>query len=156
MNKREAAERDRILAEAMSQVARDEAAIREIAGRRRAKSRRGLLMGAIAAFSLVLGWNGWILVRPPHLPPIEQQICALMRTAGAIGEEVLAFRSSQGRLPRGEELGHVLDDHLSYQRVGDGFSITHTDGRYAVTYDGSQPVSEWMAAGECAVPGSAP
>jgi hypothetical protein len=156
MNDREAAERDRILSEAMNQVARDEAAIREMEARRRPKSRHGLLMGAIVAFTLVVAWNGWMLLRPPRLPPVEQQICALMRTAGAIGEEVLAFRSSQRRLPGREELGHVLDDHLSYQRIGDGFSITHTDGRYAVTYDGSQPVSAWMAAAGCAVPGSAP
>jgi hypothetical protein len=156
MNDRDAAERDRLLSQAMTQVARDQAAIREMEARRRPKSRRGLLIGAIAAFSLVAAWNAWLLLRGPQVPTEEQQICGLMRTAGAVGEEVLGLRASTRRVPTAEELGYLLDGRLTYRTEGSGFAVMHTDGVHTVSYDGSQPVNAWMAAAGCPVQGSAP
>jgi hypothetical protein len=150
-------ERQRLLSEAMDQVARDKAAIREMEARRRlASRRRGLLIGTLVAFTLVAAWDAWMMLwRPPRLPPDKQQVCALMRTAGAVGSEVLGIRASRRRVPTQEELAYLLDDHLRYRTSGEGFVVTHTDGVHLVSYDGSQPVNQWMTSTGCTLEGTA-
>lgn len=156
MDEREAAERDRLLSQAMDQMARDQDALRELQARRRPKSRRGLLIGSVTAFTLVAAWNVWLVVRTPPAPSEQEQICGLMRTAAAVGQEVLGLRTSGRRLPTAEELAYLLDGRLTYNVDGERFAVIHTDGVHTATYDGSQPVDQWMAASGCAVPGSAP
>lgn len=154
MTDHHAAERERLLSQAMYQVARDEAAARERESRRRFKNRRGLLIGSGVAFTLVAAWNVWLVFRSPPVPPEQQQICALMRTAGAVGEEALGLRSSGRRLPTAREIAYLLDGRLTYRVEGERFAVSHTDGVHTVVYDGTQPVSAWMAAAGCAPDGT--
>ncbi len=138
---------NRALSDALGKVAEEKAAAKAAATSGRPKSRPGMVIVASLALALVLAWAIWRWMSPGPLPPPEEQTYALRRTAGAVAREVLAIRTAEGALPSREQVVHMLDDALTYQRVGDGFLITNTDGAYVVTYDGSQPVDDWIQNG---------
>ena len=41
----------------------------------------------------------------------------------------------------------MLDSELTYQRNGEHFLVTNTDGEFVVSYDGSRPVDDWVQNG---------
>jgi len=116
----------------------------------------GVLIGVGLALALVLGWNVWSFMSPGPLPPPDQQAYALRRSAGAVAQEALAIRAAEGALPDRDRMAHMLDDALTYQRDGDRFLVTNSDGEYVVTYDDSLPLDEWILNGGYRLKGEAP
>jgi hypothetical protein len=106
--------------------------------------------------ALVLAWDVWSWIGPGTLPPPEEQAYALRRSAGAVAKEVLAMRAADGALPGREQVSYMLDEALTYQRIGDHFIIMNTDGEYVVAYDGALPVDEWVQNGGYRLKGRAP
>lgn len=147
---------NRAMSDALGKVAKEQAAAKAAAKAGRPKSRPGMVIVASLALALVIAWDIWRWMSPGPLPPPEEQAYALRRNAGAVAKEVLAIRAADGALPGREQVANMLDDGLTYQRVGDGFRITNTDGEYVVTYDGSRPVDDWVQNGGFQSKGQAP
>lgn len=147
---------NRALSDALGKVAEEKAAAKAAAASGRPKSRPGMVIGAGLAFALVITWDVWRWVSPGPLPPPEEQAYALRRSVGAVAKEIIAIRTVEGALPSREQVAHMLDDALTYNRVGTGFLITNTDGVYVVTYDGSRPVDDWLQNGGYRVKGQGP
>jgi hypothetical protein len=149
-------DRNRALSEAVSRVLEEKAAQTAAAATRPRRARRGtgIVLGLV--LGLVLAWDLWRWTNPGTLPPPEEQAYALRRSVGAVAKEVLAMQAADGALPDREQVAHMLDDALTYQRIGDHFIIMNTDGEYVVTYDGALPVDEWVQNGGYRRNGRAP
>jgi hypothetical protein len=149
-------DRNRALSDALSRVLEEKAAQNATAATRPRRARRGagIVLGLVLA--LVLAWDVWSWISPGTLPPPEEQAYALRRSVGAVAKEVLAMQAADGALPDREQVSYMLDDALSYQRIGEHFLITNTDGEYVVSYDGSVPVDEWVRNGGYRIKGRAP
>jgi hypothetical protein len=149
-------DRNRALSDALSRVLEEKAAQNAAAATRPRRARRGAGIVLGLGLALVLAWDVWRWISPGTLPPPEEQAYALRRSVGAVAKEVLAMQAADGALPDREQVAHMLDDALTYQRIGDHFIIMNTDGEYVVTYEGALPVDEWVQNGGYRRNGRAP
>jgi len=138
---------NRALSDALGVVAKEKAAATAAAAPGRPKSRRWAVICGGLALAVVVAWDVWMFTRPGALPPPDEQAYALRRSVGAVAKEALAIQAAEGALPDQQRVAHMLDDALTYRRLGDRFLITNTDGEYVVTYDCSVPVDEWVLNG---------
>ena len=84
-----------------------------------------------------------IVQDPCHLRHV-QRIDAPVRTLlGHVADVVEDFRLEQGRLPTAEEIDDQLNPDVTYQIVGDRYTVTIAGNAGSITFDGSQDVQAW-------------
>lgn len=138
-------EYDAALADAVGHVEHTIEAQREAEERRRGRWRLPGLAVSLVALALVLAWNGWLVVRPTQRLSDAVVEGGLRHEVSLLVEEIEAFRSSNGRLPRPEEIAPLLDEVVRYEVQNGDYVVTAGSGSVQLVYDGSVPIDAWMA-----------
>ncbi len=134
------------VAEASAHVEQRGAAAQAAAERQKPKAEGPRIAATVVALVAVIAWNGFVWTRPLEPAPVPVERVNLAWLVADVADEVEDFRAEEGRLPTEEEMAAlVADDDVTYRRRGEGFEITGTGDGATVRYDGSIPVTEWVA-----------
>ena len=132
------------LADARQKIVVDKEAADAAAAAQVKKPNTAFVATLAVILTLIIVADVYVAARMPDpLPPAEQEIDLRWIVADVV-VEIEVFREEEGHLPTASDLDGLLDEVISFERIGDSYRVVGDAGNVRVEYDGSLPLDQWV------------
>ena len=134
---------EQVVSEATEQIRARGDVVAATARKQKPKSQGPTVALLSVLLTAAVALNIWQWNKPPSVMPESQERVNMAWTAVDVAEAVESFRADEGRLPTADEIGDLLDEHVTYQLVGDRYAVTVRGRSGSITYDGAEEPQDW-------------